>query len=91
MRHGVRTIRLALEAAEAEDRSGEAVLVATRQRASRRSRAGGGASFAFTVSRDQREAVRQFLMLRLSDHHSAFHHPRIETALANDWTAKSEP
>ena len=44
-----------------------------------------------TLSSDQREAVRQFLMLRLSDHHSAFDHPSIETALANYWTAKSEP
>lgn len=43
-----------------------------------------------TLSTAQREAVRQFLLLRLSDNHREFHHPAIEAALANYWTAKSE-
>lgn len=42
------------------------------------------------LSTTQREAVRQFLLLRLSDHHREFCHPAIEAALANYWTAKSE-
>jgi len=42
------------------------------------------------LSTAQREAVRQFLLLRLSDNHREFHHPTIEAALANYWTAKSE-
>jgi hypothetical protein len=40
-----------------------------------------------TLSSAQREAVRQFLLLRLSDHHRQFYHPMIEAALTNDWTA----
>ena len=43
-----------------------------------------------TLSPAQREAVRQFLLLRLSDHHREFDHPEIEAALTNYWTAKSE-
>ncbi len=43
-----------------------------------------------TLSTAQREAVRQFLLLRLSDNHREFHHPAIEAALANHRTAKSE-
>jgi hypothetical protein len=43
-----------------------------------------------TLSTAQREAVRQFLLLRLSDNHREFDHPAIEAALANYWTAKSE-
>ncbi|MFO0819367.1 MAG: DUF6714 family protein [Pirellulales bacterium] len=43
-----------------------------------------------TLSTAQREAVRQFLLLRLSDNHREFDHPTIEAALANYWTAKSE-
>lgn len=40
-----------------------------------------------TLSPAQREAVRQFLMLRLSDHHRQFSHTMIEAALSNYWTA----
>ena len=43
-----------------------------------------------TLSTAQREAVRQFLLLRLSDNHREFDHQTIEAALANHWTAKSE-
>lgn len=42
------------------------------------------------LSTTQREAVRQFLLLRLSDNHREFEHPAIEAALANYWTAQSE-
>lgn len=52
---------------------------------------GHGAESRFdTLSPAQREAVRQFLLLRLSDHHREFHHPMIEAALTDYWTAKSE-
>jgi hypothetical protein len=37
------------------------------------------------LSRDQREAVRQFLLLRLSDPNYEFVHPMIETALRDYW------
>ncbi|MDZ7616223.1 MAG: DUF6714 family protein, partial [Patescibacteria group bacterium] len=40
-----------------------------------------------TLSPAQREAVRQFLLLRLSDHHRQFSHSMIEAALTNYWTA----
>lgn len=43
-----------------------------------------------TLSAAQREAVRQFLLLRQSDSHHEFDHPTIEAALSNYWTAKSE-
>lgn len=43
-----------------------------------------------TLSLVQHEAVRQFLLLRLSDNHDEFNHPMIEAALENYWTAKSE-
>jgi len=42
------------------------------------------------LSTAQREAVRQFLLLRLSDNYREFDHQAIEAALANHWTAKSE-
>ena len=35
-----------------------------------------------TLTTAQREAVRQFLLLRLSHNHREFHHPTIEAALA---------
>ncbi|MCA9057411.1 MAG: hypothetical protein KDA85_02890 [Planctomycetaceae bacterium] len=41
------------------------------------------------LSSAQREAVRQFLLLRLSDHHREFSHPMIEAALINYWNASS--
>jgi hypothetical protein len=37
------------------------------------------------LSPAQRAAVRQFLLLRLADHHCEFHHPLIEAALADYW------
>jgi hypothetical protein len=40
------------------------------------------------LSATQREAVRQFLLLRLSDNHRAFFHPAIKASLAGYWTAK---
>lgn len=43
-----------------------------------------------TLSPAQREAVRQFLLLRLSDSRREFDHPTIEAALANYWTAQPE-
>lgn len=43
-----------------------------------------------TLSTSQREAVRQFLLLRLSDNYCEFDHPTIEAALANYWTANQE-
>lgn len=39
------------------------------------------------LSTAQREAVRQFLLLRLADHHRSFDHEAIEAALANYWKA----
>ncbi len=41
------------------------------------------------LSLAQREAVRQYLLLRLSDNHREFYHQAIEAALANSWSAKS--
>lgn len=43
-----------------------------------------------TLSPAQHEAVRQFLLLRLSDNHREFDHPMIEEALNNYWTARLE-
>jgi hypothetical protein len=40
-----------------------------------------------TLSSAQREAVRAFLLLRLSDAHCEFEHPMIEAALRDYWTA----
>lgn len=44
-----------------------------------------------TLSPAQREAVRAFLLLRLSDAHCEFEHPRIEAALRDYWTADPSP
>jgi hypothetical protein len=45
-----------------------------------------GAESSFdALSPAQREAVRHFLLLRLSDHHRQFYHPMIEAALTNYW------
>ena len=43
------------------------------------------------LSKTQREAVRQFLLLRLSDNHRDFYHPKIKAALTDYWSATSEP
>jgi hypothetical protein len=40
-----------------------------------------------TMSHAQREAVRAFLLLRLSDAHREFEHPMIEAALRDYWIA----
>jgi hypothetical protein len=50
----------------------------------------GTASRFDTLSPTQREAVREFLLLRLSDAHWEFDHPMIETALRDYWTAHRE-
>ena len=50
----------------------------------------GAASRFNTLSRAQREAVREFLLLRLSDAHREFEHPMIEAALRDYWTAHTE-
>jgi len=47
----------------------------------------GAASRFETLSADQREAVRAFLLLRLSDPYFEFVHPMIEVALRDYWTA----
>jgi hypothetical protein len=52
---------------------------------------GHGAESRFDMlSQDQREAVRQFLLLRLSDNHRQFDHPMIQAALSNYWPAEPE-
>jgi hypothetical protein len=43
------------------------------------------------LSTAQREAVRQFLLLRLSDNHHEFSHPAIKAALASYWTVTPTP
>ncbi len=43
-----------------------------------------------TLSPAQREAVRQYLLLHLSDNHCDFYHPMIETALRDYWNAHTE-
>jgi hypothetical protein len=43
-----------------------------------------------TLSPIQLEAVREFLLLRLSDAHWEFVHPMIEAALRDYWTAHTE-
>ena len=50
----------------------------------------GAASRFDTLSPAQREAVREFLLLRLSDPHQEFVHPMIEAALHDYWTARTE-
>ena len=50
----------------------------------------GAASRFGTLSTAQREAVRQFLLLRLSDPHREFVHPMIKAALRDYWTAHKE-
>lgn len=50
----------------------------------------GTASQFDTLSPAQREAVREFLLLRLSDAHWEFDHPLIEAALRDSWTAPTE-
>lgn len=52
--------------------------------------ADGAASRFDTLSPDQREAVREFLLLRLSDAHREFEHPMIEAALRDYWTSPNE-
>jgi hypothetical protein len=47
---------------------------------------GGGSRFE-TLSLDQREAVRAFILLLLFDAHREFEHPMIEVALRDYWTA----
>jgi hypothetical protein len=48
----------------------------------------GAASRFDTLSPAQREAVREFLLLRLSDAHWEFDHPMIEAALSEFWTVR---
>jgi hypothetical protein len=48
--------------------------------------ANGAASRFDTLSPAQREAVREFLLLRLSDPRREFTHPMIEVALRDYWT-----
>jgi hypothetical protein len=50
----------------------------------------GAASQFETLSPAQREAVRQYLLLRLSDNHCECVHPLIESALRDYWTADTE-
>ncbi len=50
----------------------------------------GAASRFDTLSPAQREAVREFLLLRLSDSHREFERPMIEAALRDYWTAHTE-
>lgn len=50
----------------------------------------GAASQFDTLSSAQREAVREFLLLRLSDPHREFEHPMIEEALRDYWTVHTE-
>ncbi len=50
----------------------------------------GAASRFDMLSPAQREAVREFLLLRLSDAHREFEHPMIEAALRDCWTAHTE-
>ena len=50
----------------------------------------GAASRFDTLTPAQREAVREFLLLRLSDAHREFEHPMIEAALHDYWTAHTE-
>ncbi len=50
----------------------------------------GAASRFDTLSPAQREAVRDFLLLRLSDPHRGFERPMIEAALRDYWTAHTE-
>jgi hypothetical protein len=50
----------------------------------------GAASRFDTLSPAQRDAVREFLLLRLSDAHWEFEHPMIEAALGGFWTALTE-
>ena len=48
--------------------------------------ADGAPSRFDALSRAQRDAVREFLLLRLSDSHREFVHPMIEAALREYWT-----
>jgi Family of unknown function (DUF6714) len=50
----------------------------------------GAASRFDTLSSSQREAVREFLLFRLSDPHREFVHPMIEAALRDYWNAREE-
>jgi hypothetical protein len=52
--------------------------------------ANGAASRFDTLSSAQRKAVREFLLLRLSDPHRASEHPMIEEALRNYWTVHTD-
>ena len=52
--------------------------------------ADGSTSYFDTLSPAQREAVREFLLLRLSDPHREFVHPMIEAALRDYWTTHKE-
>ena len=46
--------------------------------------------FPQPLSPAQREAVRQFLLLRRSDQRHEFSHPMIDAALENYWTVTPE-
>ena len=50
----------------------------------------GRAQFS-TLTPAQREAVRAYLLLKLSDAHCEFDHPMIEAALRDYWTAGTSP
>jgi hypothetical protein len=50
----------------------------------------GAASRFDTLSPAQREAVREFLLLQLSDAHREFEHPMIDAALRDYWTAHTK-
>jgi hypothetical protein len=52
--------------------------------------ADGAASRFDRLTPSQREAVREFLLLRLSDPHGEFEHPLIEAALRDYWNAPPE-
>jgi len=49
----------------------------------------GGNSRFETLSAEQREAVRAFLLLLLSDAHREFEHPMIQAALRDYWTKET--
>jgi len=50
----------------------------------------GAASRFDTLSPAQRDAVREYLLLRLSDPHREFERPMIEAALRDYWIARTE-
>jgi hypothetical protein len=50
----------------------------------------GAASRFDTLTPAQREAVREFFLLRLSDPHREFEHAMIEAALRDYWIGQTE-